>query len=592
MPDWSYHVLFQPILTKLSPYSSREFIHRRMNTIASLPFGSQIIHFLGREECSPKLRQDLGGIEFKNPVGLSGKIDPLLSGTKAFSNLGFGFLELGPITLKPRVDAQLPTINREKHLISFPAKPESIGIDATIQTIMKVKKKQPLLLKLSGTIDEISTMMDQLDPYADEYIVEAIDATFASQSSKPIYLTLSCEKVKNLTEIPHYFSGIVLNTTHNEGDQLIRNIHQLRSIGFSKSIITSGAIEEPEQALGLLDSGADLVMLSDGYVFSGPGLTKRINEALLDRMEQPLFKQEGWLAYWLFGLFILLGGILAFLFSLTTIILPYDEAFLKMKKEAIWKFNNRVMLFMAHDRMTLAGTMISGGIVYMTLAKYGIKEGLKWAKQATDTAAIVGFLGIFLFIGYGYFDWLHLLFWLVLLPFFLYGFYKTKGITGTPTSPNRKNHTIWRRALYGQFFFVVLGFSFVIGGIVISLYGVTAIFVPTDLLYICMSPEQLQSFNERLIPVIAHDRAGFGSALLSVGLLVLMLALWGFQQGKKWVWWTFFIGGLPAFFTAIYIHFAIGYTSFIHLLPAYFALALFFSGLLASYSFFHKNRDE
>ncbi|WRP08644.1 hypothetical protein U9J35_10935 [Rossellomorea aquimaris] len=69
------------------------------------------------------------------------------------------------------------------------------------------------------------------------------------------------------------------------------------------------------------------------------------------------------------------------------------------------------------------------------------------------------------------------------------------------------------QSLYGQLAFVVLGFSFVLGGLVISYYGVTSVFVPTDLLYLCMPPEILHEFNQNLIPVIAHDRAGFGSAL-------------------------------------------------------------------------------
>ncbi|WP_345840760.1 hypothetical protein [Bacillus sp. P14.5] len=184
-----------------------------------------------------------------------------------------------------------------------------------------------------------------------------------------------------------------------------------------------------------------------------------------------------------------------------------------------------------------------------------------------------------------------MIFWLVLLPFYIYGFIKTRGISGTPSSSNRRNHSVWKRSLFGQFLFVLLGFSFVTGGIVISIFGVTSVFVPTDLLYLCMTPEQLESFNSRLIPVIAHDRAGFGSALLSVGLLVLLLALWGFQQGNKWMWRTFLFGGMPAFITGIYVHFAIGYTSFIHLLPAYFAIVLYLGGLVMTYRFFHKDKD-
>lgn len=40
MPDWSYHLLFKPVLKKMKLYHARDFIHRGMNTIASLPAGN------------------------------------------------------------------------------------------------------------------------------------------------------------------------------------------------------------------------------------------------------------------------------------------------------------------------------------------------------------------------------------------------------------------------------------------------------------------------------------------------------------------------------------------------------------------------
>nr|WP_078379328.1 dihydroorotate dehydrogenase [Sutcliffiella halmapala] len=591
MPDWSYHGIFKPFLSKLPPVIAREFIHRGMNHIASLPFGlgSFIINFLGREECSPLLHKTIEPIKFKNPVGLSGKIDPLLSGTKAFSNLGFGFLEIGPVSYQPSSSGKAPQIIKEKNRIDFPVETESLGLEKTIGKLKSLKKKQPIFIRLVGDDSELARMVASLEPFADGFILETTSHTLSSLTNKPILLATTNSTELSSIELDDFF-GIVLEEK-NGVMALAEKIRHLKKLGFKNTIVTSGGIVEPEQALQLLDAGADLVMLSDGYVFSGPGLTKRINEALLARVVNTTTTQPGWLSYWLFGLFIFLGGVLALLFSLTSIILPYDEHFLGMKKEEIWLFNERIMLFMAHDRMTLAGTMISGGIVYMQLAKYGIKKGLRWAKQATDAAAIVGFLGIFAFIGYGYFDWLHLMFWLVLLPFYLYGFFKTRGLTGTPVSTNTKNDAVWKKAIYGQLAFVLLGFSFVLGGLIISYIGVTTVFVSTDILYICMPPEMLQTFNQQLIPVLAHDRAGFGSALLSVGLLVLMLALWGFQQGNTWVWWTFFIGGLPAFIAGVSIHFAIGYTTFIHLFPAYVALGLFFIGLVCSYRFFHKKLD-
>lgn len=588
MPDWSYHGIFRPLLNRLPPNVSRELIHRGMSFIATLPLqiGPHLIHFLGREESSPRIHQKKHALNFNNPVGLSGKIDPLLSGTRAFTNLGFGLLEIGPVAVKQSKHFSTPTVDRNIEVIQFPTKVESIGIEKTINQLHKVKKKQPIFVRLIGTREELSKMIKRFEQYADGYIIEASYPELIGETNKPIFFSTASPS-ENLVDSP--FAGIVLEHVENDV-QFLEKVINLRKNGFQGTIITTGGIKEPEQALQLLDAGADFIMLSDGYVFAGPGLTKRINEALLDRLNYNPPHQHGWLAYWLFGLFIVIGGLLALLFSMTTVVLPYDELFLEMTRESILTYNERIMLFMAHDRMTLAGTMISGGIVYMQLAKHGVKHGLKWAKQAIDIAAIIGFLGIFSFIGFGYFDWLHLIFWLILLPVYVYGYRKTKGVTGTASSKNRKNDLIFKRGVFGQLAFVLLGFSFVLGGIIISIIGMTTIFVPTDLAYICMPAEMMNAFNENLLPVLAHDRAGFGSALLSVGLLVLMLSLWGFQQGNQWVWWTYLIGGLPAFWAGIYIHFAIGYTTFIHLLPAYVALGLYIIGLILTYPFFNKKK--
>lgn len=598
MPDWSYHCLFKPILSHLPTSFSREFIHRGMNTIASFPGGSHFINFLGREESSSLLKIEINGIEFANPVGLSGKVDPLLSGTRAFSNLGFGFIEIGPVTKVAKTNAELPTINHKKQTIEFSANYESIGLEKTIQILKKYKKKQPLMIRLAGAIEEQLEMMEVLEEFADAFVAQGNYTPIQSNTNRVIYLAIPVNRVKelNLNQLAQ-FDGIVLDelleeTTETNYSLLLDSIQFFKNSNWKKPIITVGGILEPADALPLREAGADLIMLSGGYVLSGPGLTKRINEALLYEIQPKYPTNKAWIWYWLFGFFIMFGGILALIFSLTSIILPYDEHFLGMKREIIALFNKRILLFMAHDRMTLAGTMISGGIVYMSLARYGVRNGLLWAKQAIDLAGIIGFFGIFLFIGYGYFDWLHLIFWLILLPIYLAGFIKTRHLQGAPSSINRTNHRIWRTSLFGQLTLVMLGFAFVLGGIIISYIGITEVFVPTDITYICMPPEMLNAFNEKLISVIAHDRAGFGSALLSVGFLVLTLALWGFRQDEKWVWWTFFIGGIPAFAAGLSIHFAIEYTTFIHLLPAYIALGLYIVGLLTSYRFFHKTKSH
>lgn len=611
MPDWSYHPMFKPWLSRLPGNSGREFIHRGMSLIASMPGGTPFIEFLGHMGPSEKLTKDLFGFQFRSPVGFSGKIDPQLTGMTAFPHLGFGFIEVGPVTTLPITPDQVPFLSKDEYTISYPIQRESIGVEATIRKLNKRRVPHtPILIRLN----DFDVADGDVADFGDIFIINADSMNSMDElaiikqklNNKPVLLAIqhnqapeSLLKLKSLSELA---SGVVIDEESYEKDGVFKTPLQqtagmLDALKLIKKqidlpIITSGGILEPADALSLFEGGAELVLLTGGYVATGPGLPKRIHEALLDARAEAREEIAGWKWFWLFGLMILLGGAIVLFFSLTKVILFYDEAFMQLSRLELMALNPNLYKFMSHDRMTLAGTMISGGFIYMQLARHGVRYGIHWTRKAYNIAAITGFLGILLFLGYGYFDWLHGLFWLILLPFYLIGFWKTRHSKQSPTSKNRTNHAIWKKAVYGQLLFVILGFSFVLGGIVISTIGATSVFVDTDLQYICMTPEQMNALNEKLIPVIAHDRAGFGSALLSVGLLVLTLALWGFHEGATWMWRTFLFGGIPAFTTGILTHLYIGYTDFIHLLPAYFALALYVAGLWLSKDYLKKKHGN
>ncbi|KAA0547370.1 dihydroorotate dehydrogenase [Bacillus sp. BGMRC 2118] len=595
MPDWSYHTLFRPILHRLPPRASREFIHRSMNTLSSVPGGGKVIDFLGHLNPSSTHTKTLFNVEFQSSIGLCGKIDPELTGLQAFQNLGFGFIEIGPVSTE---EAPIQTIQLQNEQVQVSNK-HSIHVNTVLKQLHLLKKKKlPFLFNLAGSsIEELTDLIRKLHAYADIVSIPH-DSIKSKKDMKTlrdclkhtaILLTISANDVKNERTIEQLLSfdpdGIMLDeSTHSPSTEehhqnLVHAIKLIRGQEESLPIVTVGGIKEPNDGLSLSHAGVALSLLSYEYVFSGPGLPKRINELLAPKNTTII---QGWIWYWLFGLSIMIGGFIALLFSMTWIILPYDESFLGINRFAILSYNPLLLNFMAHDRMTLAGTMISGGVIYMQLAKHGVQFGLHWARKSINIGGITGFFGILLFIGYGYFDWLHALFWIILLPLFIRGFVTTKGAIHSPRSVNRYNHRNWKRSLIGQLMFIILGFSLLIGGVVISFLGTTSVFVPTDLLYICLSPEMMNEFNNRLIPLIAHDRAGFGSALLSVGLLVLTLSLWGFREGDRFVWWTLTLGAIPAFLSGIATHFVIGYTTFIHLLPAYFALLLYVVGVILS----------
>ncbi|PAE41522.1 dihydroorotate dehydrogenase [Bacillus sp. 7884-1] len=609
MPDWSYHPLKKLLLDNMRPTTSREFIHKSMSTIASLPGGRKLIGFLGHMHPPKEFRKELNDTTFPSPIGLSGHIDPHLSGINAFQELGFGFVEIGPIVLNEPKAIIEPRV--ENSIILFSEHQEKVPLKLAIKKLTNLNIKIPIFAKIDAQVNsnEWDIIVQHLTPFVDAFIVtsEQINSWLGKSEVsfvRPFYISFSNDEVsKHEIEIGKLIKhtcigGIVINAPRrtedsywyeatNANENLAKTVKQVKDKHPELIVITSGGVDSPEEAYALVRAGADLLLLSEGYVKAGPGLTKRIHERLLFEEFRPINRQN-WYWSFLFGLSILIGGIIALYFAFTSIILPYDEYFIGLTRAGILQVNPLILAFMSHDRMALAGTMISGGILYIQLARHGIKNDMHWAKVAFHSAAITGFIGIFLSIGYGYFDWLHGLFWLILMPIFFFSFREGKKVAGPPFSSHGSNDRSWQYGLYGQLMFIILGFLIVVGGLVISTIGVSKVFVSTDLNFLCMSPQMLDQISSNLIPVIAHDRAGFGSALVSVGLLILMLSLWGFRKGERWIWNTLAIGALPAFIAGIGTHLYIGYTTFVHLLPVYFLVILYLLGLGLSYPFLKK----
>jgi hypothetical protein len=73
--------------------------------------------------------------------------------------------------------------------------------------------------------------------------------------------------------------------------------------------------------------------------------------------------------------------------------------------------------------------------------------------------------------------------------------------------------------------------------------------------------------------------------LLASGWVFLLPALWGFRSGSAWLWWTLLVAGLSAYAAAIGVHYAVGYTNLMHLLPSFAGLASFLVGLGLCYSY-------
>ena len=92
-----------------------------------------------------------------------------------------------------------------------------------------------------------------------------------------------------------------------------------------------------------------------------------------------------------------------------------------------------------------------------------------------------------------------------------------------------------------RLFLMATAHGMIDGGLTISIISMTCVFVPEDTAFIGLSAVELQAINPRLVPLIAHDRAGFGCA--------------------------------------IGVHYPIGYVDWFHLAPAWSGLGLFMLGM-------------
>lgn len=72
--------------------------------------------------------------------------------------------------------------------------------------------------------------------------------------------------------------------------------------------------------------------------------------------------------------------------------------------------------------------------------------------------------------------------------------------------------------------------------------------------------------NTHLVPLIAHDRAGFGGALVSCGVAMFISVL--YARVSRSLWQALAIAGAAGFITAIGVHPVIGYTRLSRASPA------------------------
>ncbi|MBB5953958.1 hypothetical protein FHS29_000528 [Saccharothrix tamanrassetensis] len=334
----------------------------------------------------------------------------------------------------------------------------------------------------------------------------------------------------------------------------------------------------PAAVEALADPDAIVLATPSVLIDAGPGWFGRVLEAATPTT--PPARTTGWNPRWwptwwwgaLVGLGMVAGGLVAAAITLGPVLLWYDRAFLGASVDHLHHINHRLVGFLQHDRITLAGTMVSIGVLYTGLSVGGLRRGWPWAREAYLVSGWIGFPTLLYFVGSGFLEPLHVAAAAALFPAFLLSA-RRRDLTPQWTSAPEGDERVRRRALVGQLLVVITGAGLFVGGVVVSVVGLTEVFVPSDLEFLGAEPAGLADANPKLLAFIAHDRAGFGGALMSAAAAITLLGAWGWRRGEAWVWWSLALAAVTGFLPAVVVHGVIHYIDFGHLAPVFVGMA-------------------
>ncbi len=281
------------------------------------------------------------------------------------------------------------------------------------------------------------------------------------------------------------------------------------------------------------------------------------------------------------GTALFASGGFAIFQSVSGHLLPHDSQALGMDASALAHVANRHLTnFMFHDRVAFGGTLLAIGSAYWWLSEFPLRKGQAWAWWAFAVSGATGFASFLTYLGYGYLDRWHALATILLLPVFLTGLWRSRNCLPGDLRLRQVWHLEAQNetglAVHGRRLIQACAIGMILAGATIMAVGMTTVFVPQDLSFIGMTRLQISSISPMLVPVIAHDRAGFGGGLLSCGLLLMFMTRHA-ALSRSFLEVIAMMGSF-GFGAALGVHAAIGYLDFTHLAPAYFGLLLFVVG--------------
>jgi dihydroorotate dehydrogenase len=334
-----YKLLIRPFLFLFDPESVHHFTFKMIRFLSV--FGFSVLFRSLYEVKDERLKRNIFGLTFKNPVGLAAGFDKDAKLFNELSGFGFGFIEIGTLTPKPqegnpkqrlfRLKEDQAIINRmgfnnggvvdavsrlkenkgvliggnigknkatpnekavDDYLICFNTLYEHVDYFAVnvsspnTPNLRELQDKEPLTQLLHRLQDENKTKLKQkpillkIAPnLTDEQLLDIIDIVKTTKIAGVIATNTTLSREDLQSKNKSEIGGLSGKPLTNRSTEVIRFLHN--QSGGTFPIIGVGGIHSAADALEKLEAGASLVQLYTGFIYEGPRLIKDINQAIL-----------------------------------------------------------------------------------------------------------------------------------------------------------------------------------------------------------------------------------------------------------------------------------------------------------------------
>ncbi|MER3445912.1 MAG: dihydroorotate dehydrogenase (quinone) [Candidatus Dadabacteria bacterium] len=332
--------ILKKYLFKLDPESAHKMAELGLRTAKHLPICLNLMkkkNFI----VSDRLKQNIFGRDFLNPVGLAAGFDKNGTMIEGMTALGFGFIEVGTVTPKPQEGNQKPRLFRfpEQESLENAMGFNNDGMPAIRERLRKIypfvlpiginigkNKTTPHEKAIEDYLNLIQGFKDLCDYMAinisspntpglrdlqNEVFIKTLLNKAKEITQKPILIKISPDMEASKTvdlctaAVENGVSGIIATNTSVDYT-LLPNAKRIGGISgkairdksfdvfdaiakklYGKTLLISvGGIDSGAEAYRRIKAGASLVQIYTALIFHGPSVVRKMNEEILELLDK------------------------------------------------------------------------------------------------------------------------------------------------------------------------------------------------------------------------------------------------------------------------------------------------------------------